>query len=118
MIREYLPWELAKGTTEGFGMWDGDALRAVAAWTEQGGPLVWRCNVVAVARGWHRHGYGLAMKQAVVDEARSRGCLLVTSLIHRDNDAMLELNKVKFKADCQLDPDDPLKNTMICTITV
>lgn len=119
MVREYLPWNLAHGLADGVGMWDGDSLVGVAAWSvQQKSPLVWRCNVVAVATGRHGHDHGVDLKQAVIDRARLAGCLLVTSLIHRDNEAMIGLNEKHFNARVELDPQDPFKNTMICTITV
>lgn len=118
MIRDYLPWEIAQGRTHGLGMWDGDILVGVAAWSEQGTPLVWRCNVVAVAEGRYRRRLGYDLKRAVIDHARLAGCLVVVSTVHRDNDAMLELNKKKFNATIELDPSDPYRNTMICTIVV
>ena len=39
----------------------------------------------------------------------------MTSLVHRDNEAMLAINK-RFQAHIELDPTDPYRNTMLCTI--
>jgi len=48
---------------------------------------------VAVAVSEQRSGYGRALKQAMIDAAIEAGAVAVTSLVHRQNVAMLALNR-------------------------
>lgn len=116
MIREYLPREVTIGRVRSLGTWDKDKLIAVAAWSEQQ-PQVWRNHVLAVAVGHHRRGHGLELKKAVLAEARLNGCLLVISLVHFDNVGIIRINEI-LGARIEHDPDDPRRNTLICTIAI
>jgi GNAT superfamily N-acetyltransferase len=92
-------------------------LRGVAAWAEQDDET-WRSIVIATRPGFHRKGIGFSLKSEMLNRARNAGMLVVVSVVHRDNVAMLKLNGDLPGADLELDPEDAHKQYMICTITL
>ena len=117
-IQERLTSYLERGSVSAVGLWDGSKLVGVAVWkVDASEPTVCRCIFVAVAIGHHRHGYGRRLKQAVIDWARERRCLVVVSTVHRDNAGMLALNRT-FDAHIEPDPDDGLRQHLLCTIVL
>jgi hypothetical protein len=85
VIREGLAETLTRGRANGIGLWEGE----------------------------QRRGSGTLLKRIPLERAWSSGCLVVASIIHRDNDVMYRINKT-LGAKIELDPDDPLRNTLLC----
>jgi GNAT superfamily N-acetyltransferase len=108
-IRHDLADQLAAGTASAVGLYDADGvLCGVAAWRiyDAMAPVLCRSDIVAVAVRERRKGYGRALKQAVIDEARAAGAVAVASIVHRDNRAMIALNQ-QLGAIVQHNPEDP-----------
>lgn len=72
-------------------------------------------NVLATANGRARRGYAEALKREVLDLARAADVGVVRSSVHRDNEAVLNLNR-KLKATITPDPDD--RSYLSCEIEV
>ena len=87
---------------------DGGALRGVAAWRiyDVAPPVLCRGDIVAVAVRDRRKGYGRALKETMIAEARAAGAVAVSSVVHRDNAAMIRLNR-SLGAVVEEIPDDP-----------
>lgn len=93
LVREHLADALARGDVRGLGIWLGTSLIAVAAWAvDDGDPPIATNAVLAVAHGYQRHGYARQLKKHVMQLARAEGAAAIVSDVHRDNDAMLDLN--------------------------
>jgi ribosomal protein S18 acetylase RimI-like enzyme len=107
-IRSHLADQVACGAMSALGLFEGDVLHGVAAWRipNTQPPVLCRSDIIAVAIRARRQGYGLVLKQAVLDEARAAGAVAVSSIVHRDNTAMLALNR-RFGALVEAYPDDP-----------
>jgi GNAT superfamily N-acetyltransferase len=107
-IRHDLADQLAAGATSAVGLFDQDgALCGVAAWRiyDVMPPLLCRSDVIAVAVRHRRKGYGRALKQAVIDEAKAAGAVAIASIVHRDNASMLALNR-QLGATVEDNPED------------
>jgi hypothetical protein len=116
-IREGLPKQIEKGAIQTLGLFDDTGrLRSLIAWTIPN-EETWTVQVLATATGFQgpKYKYGTKLKGELLDRAWAAKCYAVVSIVHRDNDAMLAINK-RFHANIELDPADPYKNTMICTI--
>ena len=74
---------------------ENGALCGVAAWRvyDVMPPVLCRSDIVAVALRHQRRGYGRALKQAVLAEAKAAGAVAVASVVHRENSAMIQLNR-------------------------
>ncbi|MGH9228631.1 MAG: GNAT family N-acetyltransferase [Acidimicrobiales bacterium] len=108
-IRHDLADQLAAATVSAVGLFDEDGvLCGVAAWRiyDVMPPVLCRSDIVAVAVRQQRKGYGRALKQAVIDEARAAGAVAVASIVHRNNTAMLALNR-RLGATIEYNPEDP-----------
>jgi GNAT superfamily N-acetyltransferase len=103
---------LTRGGAKGVGLWEGEQLKGLIAWSEAS-PELWTSHLLAVAAGAQRRGSGTLLKKTLLERAWSSGCLVVASIIHRDNDAMYRINR-RLGAKIELDPDDPLRNTLLC----
>jgi GNAT superfamily N-acetyltransferase len=90
MIRDHLVANIAIGAVSAVGAWTGDDLCGVAAWRYE--DEICHSAVLAVRTGRRRQGIGSLLKEAVLSEARAAGAALVVSLVHWDNQAMIELN--------------------------
>lgn len=91
MIRDQLAGNLAIGAVSAVGAWVDDDLRGVAAWKVEGG--ICHSILLAVRTGQRRRGIGSLLKEAVLSEARAAGAVAVVSMVHWDNEAMIELNE-------------------------
>jgi ribosomal protein S18 acetylase RimI-like enzyme len=71
------------------------------------GNKLWRNYVLAVRPEdqFRRRGYGIALKRALIEEARKSGIIAITSFVSWSNKPMLELNK-KLDASILRLPDD------------
>ena len=78
-------------------------------------PLRCRSILLVVRIGRWRRGYGRLLKQAVVDAARRAGARVVVSVVHFDNDPMIELN-VAFGANVETIPGD--SDHLLCVIPI
>jgi ribosomal protein S18 acetylase RimI-like enzyme len=103
MIRDHLPDVLRDGGYSAIGMFDGDELIGVTAWTPNGRPDEWRIIVMGVRTGRMRRGLGTLMKQHVVHLAQASGVRLIISVVHRDNTAAQRMNE-RLGALCAPDP--------------
>ena len=113
MIRERLAGVLELGDKSAVGLFDGAGkLVGIAVW-DSSDLAAWRCSIIAVAIGHQRRGYGMQLKQRVIDMARAADASWVYSAVHIDNDPMIELNR-KFGAKITHDPDSP--EHMLCVI--
>jgi ribosomal protein S18 acetylase RimI-like enzyme len=107
VVREELARGLEYGTGPGWrgglGLWVAEQLVAVAVWRAENDPAtvyrfgnkLWRNYVLAVRPDdrFRRRGYGIALKRALIDEARKSGITAITSFVSWSNKPMLELNK-------------------------
>ena len=94
-IRTDLADQLASGGVSAAGLFDDSgALRGVAAWRiyDVAPPVLCRGDIVAVTVRDRRKGYGRALKEAMIAEARAGGAVAVSSVVHRHNAAMILLN--------------------------
>lgn len=97
-LQEGLPFAIEVGDVDGIGAWQPsaqgpDVLAAVAAWTiDPAEPDVWRCNTLAVATGFKRHGLGRRLALAVLGRARDGGARRVEAVVHKDNGPILDLH--------------------------
>jgi GNAT superfamily N-acetyltransferase len=107
-IRKELADQLASGTVSALGLFDQDgALCGAAAWRiyDVMPPVLCRSDIVAVAVRERRKGYGRALKEAVIAEAKVAGAVAVSSIVHRRNTAMISLNR-QLGAVVEEIPDD------------
>jgi GNAT superfamily N-acetyltransferase len=111
-IREGLAETLKRGRAKGVGLWEGEQLKGLVAWAEAS-PELWTSHLLAVAAGGQRRGSGTLLKRTLLERAWSTGCIVVVSIIHRDNEGMYRINRT-LGARIELDPDDPLRNTLLC----
>jgi hypothetical protein len=97
VIREDLPTQIDLGEVSAVGLFDDHgSLCGVAAWrihSSQVTQTLCRSDVIAVAIGHQRKGYGLALKRAEIERAKTAGAVAVASIVDRRNVAMIELNK-------------------------
>jgi GNAT superfamily N-acetyltransferase len=108
-VREHLADDVAEGRVSAVGLFEDDgALRGVAAWRVHyaSQPVLCRGDVVAVAVRSQRRGYGRQLKEAMIVEARSAGAAAISSIVHRENVAMLRLNE-RLGAVIEPVEDDP-----------
>lgn len=98
MIRDHLAGNLAIGAVSAVGAWVDDDLRGIAAWKVEGS--ICHSVLLAVRTGQRRRGLGSLLKEAVLSEARAAGAAAVVSMVHWDNEAMVELN-VRFSANIE-----------------
>jgi ribosomal protein S18 acetylase RimI-like enzyme len=118
-IRQYLADHLHDGIAMGLGVVVGTVLASVLAWSEVGDPPVWESNALATASGigFSRRGFAETLKRELIELARVADIRTVRSYVHKDNVAMISLNR-KLGADITPDPDDPLGRYQICDIVV
>lgn len=112
MICEHLAGSLAIGAVSAVGAWIGDELCGVAAWRVDGD--LCRSVVLAVRTGHRRRGLGSLLKDTVLTQAGLAGATAVVSQVHRDNEAMIELN-ARRGADIERTPGD---DYYVCVIPV
>jgi GNAT superfamily N-acetyltransferase len=117
MVRDLLLDAVIAGDCQAVGAWDGHELCGVAAWRIETSARLLRCRsiLLAVRTGRRRMGYGRALKKAVVADARRAGASAVISLVHFDNDPMIELN-VALGANVERIPGDP--DHLLCVLPV
>jgi GNAT superfamily N-acetyltransferase len=107
-IRNDLADQVASGDVSAMGLFDqGGALCGVAAWRiyDVTLPALCRGDIVAVAVREQRKGYGRALKKAMIAGASVVGAVAVSSVVHRDNTAMINLNR-QLGAVVEEIPDD------------
>jgi GNAT superfamily N-acetyltransferase len=95
-IRKDLVDHIASGDVSALGLFDDEgALCGVAAWRiyDVMPPVLCRSDIVAVAVRKRGKGYGRVLKEAVINDARAAGAVAVSSIVHRDNTAMIALNR-------------------------
>jgi hypothetical protein len=102
LVQVHLIEALRHGDTTAAGGWVDDTLIALAVWVPGANSKEWRCPIIAVREGHLRRGYGRAMKLDMMRRATTCGIRFITSTIHRDNDAMIELNR---SLDAKFVPD-------------
>lgn len=78
-------------------------------------PAVWTSNLIAVALGHRRRGYGRRMKEELIGVALMAGARVIVSRVAFDNHPMLELNKA-LGADLKL--ERPGGRYIVCTISL
>lgn len=116
-IRHDLADQIAAGIALAVGLFDqGGALCGVAAWRiyDVMPPVLCRSDIVAVAVRERRKGYGLALKQAVIDKAKAAGAVAAASIVHRHNSAMLALNRRR-GATVEDDPEEKIRTLAVET---
>ncbi len=118
-VRDHLSDQIAAGRISALGLFDNHAaLRGVAAWriTELTQDwVVCRVDVIAVAVGTQRQGYGRQLKEAVVAEAQAAGARAVDSIVHRRNVGMLRLNR---ELGAVVDAIQGEANHLLCVIPI
>jgi GNAT superfamily N-acetyltransferase len=92
MISEHLAGALGHDGLAALGLWDGAHLCAVIAWRIDEPARVCRVALLAVENGYRRNGFGRRLKEEVLGLARRAGAVAVASIVHWDNDPMIELN--------------------------
>jgi ribosomal protein S18 acetylase RimI-like enzyme len=108
-IRNDLVDQVEKGDVSAVGLFDQDGLLCgVAAWriSDVMPPILCRADIVAVAVGQQGKGYGRALKEALNVRAAGAGAVAVSSVVHRHNTAMININR-KLGAVVEDSPDDP-----------
>jgi GNAT superfamily N-acetyltransferase len=107
-IRNDLADQIAAGDVSALGLFDQNgALCGVAAWRiyDVMPPVLCRSDIVAVAARERRKGYGRALKEALIAAAKAMGAVAVSSIVHRENTAMIALNR-QLGAVVEEIPDD------------
>lgn len=95
-IRHELIGQVMSGGVSAVGLFDpGGDLCGVAAWRiyDTMPPILCRADIVGVAIRERRRGHGRALKGAVIAAARTAGATAVSSIVHRDNTPMINLNR-------------------------
>lgn len=107
-IQNNLADQVASGDVSAVGLFDrSDVLCGVAAWriSDVMPPVLCRADIVAVAVSEQRKGYGRALKEALIAGAKTAGAVAVSSIVHRENAAMIYLNR-QLGAVVEESPDD------------
>lgn len=113
-IRDGLGDALRLGALSAIGLWRDATLAGIAAWEISSTPTtICHCHLVAVGNGYQRQGLGRMLKEAVLGEATKAGACAVTSFVHWDNQAMIELNH-RLGANVEAIPGDV--DYCLCTI--
>jgi predicted N-acetyltransferase YhbS len=92
MVHDHLADALDASDLIALGLWDGAQLCAVVAWRLDQPARICRVALLAVQNGQRRKGLGRRLKEEVVERARQSGALAVVSVVHWENDPMIELN--------------------------
>ena len=95
-IRHELAPQIATGVVTAVGRFDQDGrLCGLAAWRiyDVVPPVLCRGDIVAVAIGQQRKGHGRVLKNTLLQAAREAGAVAVSSVVHRENRAMIHLNQ-------------------------
>lgn len=115
-ITEYLAFALEQGDVEAIGLFDGDTLCGLVAWAiDPYDPSRWRCTTLAVARGYKRHGHATRLKHEMLARAEQRGARTITSVVHRENDAVFAVNQ---KLGGVFAPDPENLDYFVCVIAL
>ena len=106
MVRDRLADELELGNVDAAGICCDDELCGVVAWRlDDSSPPLCRSILLAVRTGHRRRGIGRRLKDHLLVQARVAGAAAVVSLVHWDNDPMIELN-VQLGANVERLPGD------------
>jgi ribosomal protein S18 acetylase RimI-like enzyme len=93
MIRDRLADELElTDDLEAYGLWVGDQLAGVVAWRFKPEGQLCHSLVLAVDHRHQRRGYGRRLKEMEIAQARQAGARAVVSLVHWNNDPIINLN--------------------------
>lgn len=92
MIRSHLADALATDGLAALGLWHDDRLCALVAWRTDDASQLYRVALLAVQNGYRRRGFGRRLKEEVLIAARQAGARAVVSVVHWDNEPMIELN--------------------------
>lgn len=94
----------------------GSDLRGLITWAEyEEDRRLWEVVIVATDIRWRRQGIARGLKDHLLDLAKSKRILSVVSRVHRDNQAMINLNE-EFGAFTKVDPDDIHGELFFCAI--
>lgn len=77
---------------EAHGLWVGDQLTGVVAWRFEPEARLCHSILLAVDRRHQRRGYGRRLKEMELDWARRAGARAVVSIVHWNNDPIVNLN--------------------------
>jgi ribosomal protein S18 acetylase RimI-like enzyme len=111
-IRTAIAEELAAGYSKALGSWDRSELAAIIVYTTTN-PF-WTVPILATDLRYRRHKQAERLKREVVRRAAAAGAAALVSRVHRDNYAMLALNR---KLGAAVDfPDDGDNPFIVCTI--
>jgi GNAT superfamily N-acetyltransferase len=126
MVCDHLPDALENPGAPGalpikaLGLWVGERLVAVDAWKPERDPVVcatfpgevvWLNVVLATHVDFWHQGFGRHLKETVIQEARKRGVVAITSVVSWENTAMGSLNQklggveTEIITDVEPDPD-------------
>jgi ribosomal protein S18 acetylase RimI-like enzyme len=109
VVQDVIRYDLAEaiemGVACGVGLWQGDDLCGVAAWTVDIEHNVYRSCVLAVRVGRQGRGHGRHLKEHLLSVASAAGARAVASQVHEDNTTMLALNR-RFGAIIERDRRD------------
>lgn len=105
LVRHDLGDLIQAGAAQALGMFEGDELAAVLAWSAEE-PDVVVVEVLAVDCRHRRRGHATAMKRELIMSAGRLGASAVVSLVRPENGAMLQINE-GLGAVIALDTDEP-----------
>jgi GNAT superfamily N-acetyltransferase len=105
MVNHHLADALETNGLTALGLWRDGNLCAVAAWRLDVPSRICRVALLAVQSGNRRKGLGRRLKEEVLGRARQSGAIAVVSVVHWDNDPMIELN-VQLGANIEQIDDD------------
>ncbi len=92
-----------------------DKLVGLIAWSESETPPIWTSNILAVSEGYGSRGIATTLKTGLIEAGRTSGVRSIHSVVHRDNEDMVNLNKW-LGCKIRLDPTDPTKNHLLCEL--
>lgn len=105
MVRDNLADSVELGQVSGVCIEAGGRICAVAAYTIDAQAKICHSQLLAVQTGSYRRTYGLQLKREIMRLAKEAGARAVVSIVHIDNDPMLELN-IKLGASVLRIPGD------------
>jgi ribosomal protein S18 acetylase RimI-like enzyme len=117
-IRTLLGGELERGTVRAVGLLADQELVGLIAWSVgRSDPSSWQVFPLAVAEGRQGRGYGRLLKDHLVRVATAEGIRSIESLVHKDNVAMIKLNR-SIGAVIVSDPTEASKQHVVCEILI
>ena len=105
MVQGQLAASIERGDVSGLCLCVQDRICAVTAYVIDDDNGICHSELLAVKIGYMRHGFALQLKREVIARSRLRGVRAVISVVHFDNDPMIELN-AKLGANIERIPGD------------